>query len=94
MPLRSGRLRSGLAGALFEVVVDSPRDALDRLAGRKEIASAQVFGDRLHVWIDHGDVGTAQTILTGAMQAAGVSARSTRPIVPSLEDVFIAKLAS
>ncbi len=89
-----GRLRSGLAGALFEVVVDSPRDALDRLAGQKEIASAQVFGDRLHVWIDHGDAATAQVILTGAIQAVGISARSTRLIVPSLEDVFIAKLAS
>ena len=89
-----GRLRSGLSGALFEVVVASPREALDRLASRKEIASAQVFGDRLHVWIDHGDAGTALAILTGAIAAAGVTATSTRPIVPSLEDVFIAKLAS
>ena len=89
-----GRLRAGLSGALFEVVVESPREALDRLAGQKEIASAQVFGDRLHVWIDHGDAGTALAILTGAVAAAGVTATSTRPIVPSLEDVFIAKLAS
>ena len=25
------------------------------LSGQQDIASAQVFGDRLHVWIDHGD---------------------------------------
>ena len=89
-----GRLRVGLSGALFEVVVDAPREALDRLAGQKEIASAQVFGDRLHVWIDHGDAGTARNILTTAIQAAGVETVSIRPIVPSLEDVFIARLAS
>ena len=42
-----------LPGTLFEVVVPSPREALDKLVARsRDIASAQVFGDRLHVWID------------------------------------------
>ena len=89
-----GRLRAGLTGTLFEVVVPSPREAIDRLAGVKDIASAQVFGDRLHVWIDRPDARAAEEILNRAAAAAGVTATSIRPIVPSLEDVFIARLAS
>jgi hypothetical protein len=62
------------------------------LSRQKNIASAQVFGDRLHVWIDRTDHEVATGMLTDATHAAGVSATSQRPIVPSLEDVFIARL--
>lgn len=88
-----GHLRSSLDGTLFELIVPSSREALDRLHGRPEIASAQVFGDRLHVWIDDNDPERAAALLRSATATAGVSASSQRPIVPSLEDVFIAKLA-
>ncbi|HYE85753.1 MAG TPA: ABC transporter ATP-binding protein [Vicinamibacterales bacterium] len=91
---RPAQLRGSLAGTLFEVVVPAAREALDRLSGRQEIASAQVFGDRLHVWIDRSDVNTARATLAGAAAAAGLSATSIRPIVPSLEDVFIARLGA
>lgn len=87
-------LRRGLAGTLFEVVVPSPREALDQLSLQPDIASAQVFGDRLHVWIDRADVDGAQAMLASATRAAGVTSSSVRPIVPSLEDVFIARLAA
>ena len=89
-----GKLRAGLTGTLFEVVVASPREALDTIAHQPGIASAQVFGDRLHVWIDEGDPRAAGIALTTAANAAGVTATSIRTIVPSLEDVFIARLAS
>jgi ABC-2 type transport system ATP-binding protein len=88
-----GKLRAGLAGTLFEVVVPSPREASDQLAHQKNIASSQVFGDRLHVWIDRTDPDAAEQMLNTATAAAGLSPSSIRPIVPSLEDVFIAKLA-
>jgi ABC-2 type transport system ATP-binding protein len=91
---RPGRMRAGLSGTLFEVVVPSPREALDRLSGARDIASAQVFGDRLHVWIDRPDRPAAEAILASAVQTAGITASSIRPVVPSLEDVFIARLAS
>lgn len=86
-------LRASLPGTLFEVIVPSPREALDQLTGRRDIASAQVFGDRLHVWIDHGDGAEALRSLTAAMAAAGMTPSGLRPIVPSLEDVFIARLS-
>jgi ABC-2 type transport system ATP-binding protein len=89
-----GRLRVGLSGTLFEVVVPAARAALESIAHRPGIASAQVFGDRLHVWIDTADTRAAESILAAAVTASGVSASHMRPIVPSLEDVFIAKLAT
>jgi ABC-2 type transport system ATP-binding protein len=88
------QLRAGLPGTLFEVIVPSPREALDRLAGQRAVASAQVFGDRLHVWIDDGNAESAARHLTAAVAAAGLAVSNVRPIVPSLEDVFIALLAT
>jgi ABC-2 type transport system ATP-binding protein len=88
------RLRTGLSGTLFEVIVPSPREALDRIAGRPDVMSAQVFGDRLHVWIDRPDADSAKTRLSEAASAAGLQPSSVRPIVPSLEDVFIARLSA
>jgi ABC-2 type transport system ATP-binding protein len=87
-----GRLRQSLAGTLFEVVVPDSRDAVDRLSSQPGIGSAQVFGDRLHVWIDRQDAPSAQQMLEQGTRTAGVTASSIRRIVPSLEDVFIAKL--
>jgi ABC-2 type transport system ATP-binding protein len=87
-------LRASLSGTLFEVIVASPREALDRITTQRDIASAQVFGDRLHVWIDHGDSDAAMRTLTAATAAAGLTPTGVRPIVPSLEDVFIARLTS
>jgi ABC-2 type transport system ATP-binding protein len=87
-----GRLRESLAGTLFEVVVPDSREAVDRLGTQPGIGSAQVFGDRLHVWIDQEDAPLAQRLLEQQTRTAGVAASSIRRIVPSLEDVFIAKL--
>ena len=89
---RPGRLRESLAGTLFEVVVSDSRGAVDRLGSQPGIGSAQVFGDRLHVWIDEDDGPAAQQLLEQGTRTAGVAASSVRRIVPSLEDVFIAKL--
>ena len=89
---RPGRLRESLAGTLFEVVVPDSRAAVDRLGSQPGIGSAQVFGDRLHVWIDEDDAPAAQQLLEQGTRTAGVAASSVRRIVPSLEDVFIAKL--
>jgi ABC-2 type transport system ATP-binding protein len=86
------KLRAGLMGTLFEVVLPSPREAMDALSLQTAIASAQVFGDRLHVWIDGSDAARAELLLAGATRAAGVVPSIVRPIAPSLEDVFIARL--
>jgi ABC-2 type transport system ATP-binding protein len=86
-----GRLRASLAGAWFEVLVAQPREALDRLSSRPEIGSAQVFGDRLHVRMaaDQRDAGER---LRAVVSGEGIEATQIRPIVPSLEDVFISEV--
>ncbi len=53
-----------------------------------------MFGDRLHVWVDSGDPGVAKAAVSSATEAAGLTPSGLRSIVPSLEDVFIAKLAA
>jgi ABC-2 type transport system ATP-binding protein len=88
------RLRTGLAGTLFEVIVPNAREAMDKLVTQRDIASAQVFGDRLHVWIESNDRDAAGRTMHAALQGAKLEDAHLRTIVPSLEDVFIARLAT
>ena len=90
---RPGQLRAQLPGTLFEVVVAEPRAAVARLSAHGTVASAQVFGDRLHVWIDERDPALAEQRLLGAARDTTVTPSHIRHIVPSLEDVFIAKIS-
>jgi ABC-2 type transport system ATP-binding protein len=90
---RPQQLRAQLPGTLFEVMVPEPRTAVTQLRARGPVTSAQVFGDRLHVWIDERDPRLAEQHLRSAAQAATISPSHVRHIVPSLEDVFIAKIS-
>ena len=54
--------------------------------------SLEVFGDRLHVLVDAA--GAAAPNLRAALEAAGVVVRSLRPVRPTLEDVFVARLTA
>ncbi len=84
-----GRLRASLSGTLLEVVVSNPRAAQSTL--RAEGLDAQVFGDRLHVW--WRDPATAAADTFRDRVASRIDASSVRAITPSLEDVYIARLA-
>jgi len=89
-----GRLRANLAGTLLEVRAASPRQALQSLRDIGGMTNAQVFGDRLHVWLDRTDTAAAETALLDAARVAHVEIEDVRAIIPSLEDVFIEKLSS
>jgi ABC-2 type transport system ATP-binding protein len=89
-----GALRSSLPGTLLEVLVATPRDALRALKGPGGVKHAQVFGDRLHVWSDRATESEAAADLAVIATRAGIQPAGVRAIVPSLEDVFIAKLDS
>jgi drug efflux transport system ATP-binding protein len=80
-------LRATLPGALFEVIVPDPRGAVRALQSKAGVTDAQVFGERLHVW------GSSPEQLSDVVRRAGLQATSIRAIHPSLEDVFIARLA-
>ena len=90
---RPEHLRAQLPGTLFEVMVDEPRAAVARLSGQSAVASAQVFGDRLHVWVEERDPAIAEQRLRGAAGDAAITPTHIRHIVPSLEDVFIARIS-
>jgi ABC-2 type transport system ATP-binding protein len=87
-----GALRSSLPGTLLEVLVDSPSGALRALKGPGGVKHAQVFGDRLHVWSAQASAEAAEAEFAANAARASVQTAGVRPIVPSLEDVFIAKL--
>ena len=89
-----GTLRSSLPGTLLEVLVSSPAEALRALKGPGGVKHAQVFGDRLHVWSDRGSEAEAAPEFAAVAARADVHPAGVRAIVPSLEDVFIAKLDS
>jgi ABC-2 type transport system ATP-binding protein len=78
------------SGVVFEVVVSPPRAALAALRGVYGTDAVQLFGDRLHVHVqdelDHDRI-------AGVLSGAGCDVSNIRRILPSLEDVFIEKLA-
>lgn len=78
-------------GVVFEVVVTPPRAALAALRGAYHIDAVQLFGDRLHV---HADSEDDATKIAGVLSGAGCDVRNIRRILPTLEDVFIEKLAA
>jgi ABC-2 type transport system ATP-binding protein len=89
-----GRLRTSLPGVWIEAFPDDARTVRDRLrtAGHPHV---EVFGERLHVWMpDAADDGHARRDLAALAASAGIPAFDGRVITPTLEDVFIARLAA
>jgi len=85
-----GRLQAAATGTLIEVVADPPRRALEvarTIAGADRV---QLFGDRLHVRVA---TGSDFEPVRQALLAAGIDIAGARPIVATLEDVFIDRLA-
>jgi ABC-2 type transport system ATP-binding protein len=79
-----GSLRSSLAGTMFEVVTTKVEESRATLSTHG--IDAQVFGDRLHVWVAataDTDAERITTLLPGSQ---------VRTITPSLEDVYIARM--
>jgi ABC-2 type transport system ATP-binding protein len=83
-------LRATLPGALFEVIAADHRRAAGVLARVAGVASVQMFGERAHVLMDRADADA--TVLASELNRAGLAAARVRPLAPSLEDVFIARL--
>ncbi len=84
------RLRSELPGVVVEVVARPRAQARALLRGHPEVRGVHVFGDRDHVWwTGSEDAGALRELL----ERAGVHVDVFRPVPPSLEDVFVARLA-
>jgi ABC-2 type transport system ATP-binding protein len=86
---RPAHLQARLAGQLLEVSVREGRPPLDLLRTVPGVVDAQAFGDRVHVRIESRPGSDATSAIEESLGRAGVAGVSARPIVASLEDVFI-----
>ena len=84
------RLQAAAGGALMEVVATPVRRALELARGQIEPERVQLFGDRLHITLNHRNDYEA---LGRAFRDAGIDVSSSRVIPATLEDVFIDRLA-
>ncbi|HYG65114.1 MAG TPA: ABC transporter ATP-binding protein [Thermoanaerobaculia bacterium] len=85
-------LQRGYAGEVLEIPVDRPREALETVRHHPAARRAALFGEHLHLTVD--DAATAGPALSGALSQAGFRPGEARRILPSLEDVFIERIAS
>ena len=83
-------LTAAFAGRLLEVRLAAPRAARPAVEALPDVVRAHLFGDRLHV-----TVATESTPeeLGRRLAAAGQPAATIAPIAPTLEDVFLARVA-
>ena len=89
------RLRDGWKGAMLEVMASPKAKARDVLKATAGVSDIQVFGERLHVALPAvapAEAAGAAAGLTERLIAEGIDVESLRAILPSLEDVFIARV--
>jgi ABC-2 type transport system ATP-binding protein len=85
-------LQQGLAGEVLEVRIDRAREARDVAARLPAVRRAAIFGDRLHLTVAWAEAdGPA---VEAALRQAGFAPREAHRISPSLEDVFIERIAA
>ena len=84
-------LQQALPVAVLTVPVDRAREAravAERIPG---VRRAAVFGEALHLSVDNAEAGGGR--VAAALREAGFAVGTVRRIVPTLEDVFIERIA-
>lgn len=85
-----GALRDGLVGAVVAVRADDPRAARDALRALPEVRRASLFGETVHAVVAEG---IGADVLRRGLEGSGVAVADARRVPPSLEDVFIERVA-
>jgi ABC-2 type transport system ATP-binding protein len=83
-------LRRLLPGTLLELRGPAPGTASPLLSRLPEVKETQVFGDTLHLIV--ADTTRDLPRIQAALEAHGFPGANLRPILPSLEDVFVTLL--
>lgn len=83
-------LRRLLPGTLLELRGPAPEEASPFLSPLPEVRESQVFGDTLHLLV--ADAERDLPRIRNALDAHGLHEVHLRPILPSLEDVFVTLL--
>ena len=87
------RLRTLMPGKLVEVMGAGAAALVEQIRRIPGVADAQVFGERFHVTLaDTSDDAVAR--FAEALRGTPLQEAAIRPVAPSLEDVFIARLAT
>lgn len=92
-------LQRSLAGALYGIIAAEPRRARDALRSAPGVRRASLFGEAIHVVVEapaetEPVAGPDRaTRLRRFLESAGHRVLSVEPIEPSLEDVFIERVA-
>jgi ABC-2 type transport system ATP-binding protein len=98
-------LQAELPGTLLRVTAKGARRARDVLRGLPGVARAALFGDRVHVTLEAaGDASSTAAAATAAaatagdvaaaLRAAGLAGVDVEPLAPSMEDVFMQRIAA
>jgi ABC-2 type transport system ATP-binding protein len=87
------RLRAGLAGTVMEVIANDRDRAMAFLRGLEGAEDVQMFGERVHVRVRPGSPLSHVDRLANEVRGAGIDTESVRQVPPSLEDVFISRIA-
>lgn len=86
------RLKSVFAaGSVVEVRCPNAARALQQIENATGVGEVSLFGDALHVVLDHP---LRRTELVARLESAGFTPARVEPIEPSLEDVFIHLIAA
>ncbi|MCM2316232.1 MAG: ABC transporter ATP-binding protein [Thermoanaerobaculia bacterium] len=90
-------IRASAAGLLLEVIAWPKRSAAEWLLAAPGVRDVQTFGERLHVSLPEASPSEGAAIaakLHAGLETNGLAVTAVRPIVPTLEDVFIARVQS
>jgi ABC-2 type transport system ATP-binding protein len=84
------RLRRLIPGRMLEILAGA--SAAESLRALPCVHDAQVFGERIHITLDD-DSPACEERFRAALRATPLADVPVRPVQPSLEDVFIARLS-
>ena len=85
-----GALRGSAGERIFEVRADDSARAVEVLKSYPAVIEAAMFGRAVHVTVDDAD--TMLTAIPDALARDGIRASAPELVVPSLEDVFVARV--
>ncbi len=84
-------LQRALHGEILVLHVEPARAARDLLRSHPRVRRAALFGDKLHVTVESADADAP--LLDAALRAAGLVPGEMHGAPPSMEDVFIERMA-
>jgi ABC-2 type transport system ATP-binding protein len=73
---------------LFQLDSSDPLESMNQLARLPEVRGVAVFGSGLHVAVE--DVESTRPLITKTLEQHHIQIRRLEPILPSMEDVFVA----